>query len=110
MADLVRETAIRRFLKDETDMRVGSDAIDRLGQLLTDLAGQIARKAKAQAVAEDRNTLLARDLDVAFESFLHTTGPSLLNATTLHAAINKLDDPTFIELTNLLRADIKEEL
>ena len=35
---------------------------------------------------------------------------SLLSATTLHGAIRKLDNATFIELTQLLRASLQEDL
>jgi len=103
----VRATTVKRFLKERTGMRVGADAIDLLTELLTTAADQVADQAQQLAAAEDRSTLMARDVQAGFEAFLLSTGPTLLAPGTIHAAIDGIDNEELTALINLLRSDLE---
>jgi len=104
----VRPTTIKTFLKERTgELRISADAVDRLVELLTDAAEQIADAAGQLAIEEDRNTMMDRDVEAAFATFLQIEGPALLSPETLHTAIDGITNEAFIELLNLLRADLE---
>jgi len=103
----VRPTTVARFLKERTGLRVGVDATDLLTELLTTAADQVADQARQLAEADDRSTLMARDVQAGFEAFLRATGPALLSTGTIHAAIDGIDNEALTELINLLRTDLE---
>ena len=103
----VRSTTVKRFLQERTGLRVGQDATDLLTELLTTVADQVAEQAQQLAGADDRSTLMARDVQAGFEAFLKATGPALLSTDTIHVAIDGIDNEAFTELINLLRADLE---
>lgn len=103
----VRATTVKRFLKERTGMRVGTDAIDLLTELLTTAADQISDEAQQLALTDARSTLMARDIQAGFEAFLKKTGPALLSTDTIHTAIDGIGNEALTELINLLRADLQ---
>lgn len=105
----VRTTTVKRFLKDRTQMRVGEDAIDLAVDLLTTAAEKIADKGSKTAVDDGRNTIMARDIQEAFEAFLRDSGPALMSPATIRTAINGIPNEEFTQLINLLRADLQEQ-
>lgn len=104
----VRRTSVENFLKETTDLRVGADATDRLTSILTHLAEHIAGTAAATARAEDRGTILERDITHALEVFLSEEAPSLFSPATLHSAIDRVPNDGLTQLINLLRADLQQ--
>jgi len=107
MSPPVRPTTITTFLEKRTDMRLSEDAVDLLVDLLTKAAEQIADAAKELALEDERSTLLDRDMQTAYASFLQSEGPSLLAPETIHTAIDGISNEAFTELLNLLRADLE---
>lgn len=103
----VRPTTIERFLKEETDLRVGADAAERLTEILTTLATHIATNAAATVRADDRGTILERDVTQGFETFLQEEGPALFSPATLRGAIEHIDNDDLTQLISLLRADLQ---
>jgi len=108
MAPPIRTTTINTFLKERTELRISEDATDLLVALLTNAAEQIADAAKQLAVDDDRNTLMDRDIQSGFATFLQSEGPALLSPETIHTAIDGISNEAFTELLNRLRADLEE--
>jgi histone H3/H4 len=103
----VRPSTIKQFLQDRTQLRVSEEAISHMVDLLTTLSDKIALRASQFAVAEQRNTLLNRDIQNAFESFLGESGPPLLSIETLHSAINGISTDNLKDLIQRLRQDLE---
>ncbi len=103
----VRPTTLQEFLKERTGMRVAEEAVDLLVELLTASADKIAVEAGQAAVEAERSTIMARDIQDAFDAFLRDTGLPLLSPAKLHTAIDGTTNEGFKELINLLRADIE---
>ena len=103
----VRPTTLANFLQEETGLRVGADATDRLTAILTQVTEHVAATAAASARAEDRTTLLERDVNDAFETFLREEGPALFSPATLFNAIDNVDNDGLTQLITLLRADLQ---
>jgi len=104
----VRATTIKKFLKDRTQMRVGEQAVALAVDLLTTVAEKIATGASQTALDGARNTIMARDIQEAFEAFVAESGPPLLSPATLHTAIDGIGNEALTELINLLRVDLGE--
>jgi len=102
----VRPTTLQEFLKERTGMRVAEEAVTLLVELLTASAAKIATEAGRAAVEDGRNTIMARDVQAAFDVFLRDSGLHLLSPAKLHTAIDGISNEGFKELINLLRADI----
>ncbi len=102
----VRETTIRNFLKDRTDMRVSEDAVDLMVSLLTTTSEAIAIRAAETATEEQRTTILDRDIQNAFEEFLGASGLTLLSPGTIHTAIDGITNEGLSQLIQSLRADL----
>ncbi len=107
MAEPVRHTTVKNFLKDETGMRVGDATTERLVQILTSMSERIANIAKEFALDEARNTLLVRDIQIGFEAFLRAEGPGLFSPDTIRDAIDGISNEKLTELINLLRSELE---
>ncbi len=105
----VRATTLKNFIKDRTGLRVGDGPVARLTDLITAVLEHIADTAKELVVDDDRSTLMERDVDVAYQSFLESRGPTLLSPTTIHTAIDGIANEDLTQLINLLRADLEEQ-
>ena len=103
----VRETTIRNFLKDRTDMRVSEDAVDLMVSLLTTTSEAMAIRAAETATEEQRTTILDRDIQNAFEEFLGASGLALLSPDTIHTAIDGISNEGLSQLIQSLRADLE---
>jgi len=102
----VRVTTLKTYLKEETGLRVGDATATALQDLLVTLIGKVVVRAQAQAVDEDRSTLLARDIIAGFEGFLVDESPELLSSKALRHAINVMDVAALTELVQLVQADL----
>jgi histone H3/H4 len=67
MAEAVKDSAIRTYLKEKTNLRVEQGPVDRLVRHLTAKIDQIADRVLALAQMEERSTLLDRDMERAIE-------------------------------------------
>ncbi len=103
----VRPTTLQEFLKERTGMRVAEEAVEQLVELLTAAADKIATEAAQAAVEAERSTIMARDIQDAFDSFLRDSGLPLLSPAKLRLAIDGITDANFKQLINLLRADVE---
>lgn len=100
MSTLIKKTAIRNFLKEQTaGLRIGVNAIDHLSTLLVSTVVHVTARAQESAIDGKRNTIMARDIQYGFESFLQTQGPSLYTAAAIHRAIDNISNE---ELTKLI--------
>lgn len=102
----VRETTIRNFLKDRTEMRVADDAVDLMVSLFTTTAEAMALRAAETATEEQRTTIMDRDIQNAFEEFLGASGLTLLSPDTIHTAINGISNENLSQLIQTLRTDL----
>ena len=102
----VRPTTLQEFLKERTGMRVAEEAVTLLVELLTATVGKIATEAAQAAVEDERSTIMARDIQAAYDVFLRDSGLLLHSTAKLHTAIDGISNAGFKELFNLLRADI----
>ncbi len=105
MSGPVKATTVKRYLKEMTALRVGTEAADTMVRLLTEVAGEIAMEAKRQAEADGRSTLKSRDLEGGFETFLQSRGPSLLSPETIHSLLDGIDNDGLAGLIRLLRQE-----
>lgn len=103
----VRETTLKTFLKDRTDMRVAEDAIELMVELITIQCEDMASRAAHLATQDDRTTILPRDIQHALEGFLAESGPPMLSPDTIRGAINGISNEAFTELLQKLRADVE---
>jgi histone H3/H4 len=67
MAEPVKDSAIRTYLKEKTNLRVEQAPVDRLVRYLTAKADQLAERVVVLAQMEERSTLLDRDMERAIE-------------------------------------------
>ncbi len=104
----VRTTTLKNYLREQTQMRVSADAADRLTKLVTTQLDQVAARAAEEAAADERNTLLDRDIEQAFDGWLKSAGPSLLSAEAMLTAINGLDNDALTALIQHLQAQLKK--
>ncbi len=105
-SQLFRPTPTKSFLHEHTDLRIAEAAIDAIIEILTDAAERIAISAKELALEEARNTLMARDIQSGFETFISSEGPGLLRPATIHTAIDGITNESLADLINLLRTDV----
>lgn len=75
---ITRATTLEAFLKARTDLRVGIDAVESLLLELGKLGDRIAKEATLAAKGEQRTTLMARDIQTAFEKILGVMGEDRL--------------------------------
>lgn len=108
MADsALKVTTVKRYLKEETDLRVSAPAAERLVQLVETQLEQVAGRAKELALASERNTLLDRDVDEAFDGWLKSSGPSLLSAEAMLVVLNGLSNETLAGLIGQLQDQLR---
>ena len=67
MAEPVKDSAIRTYIKERTSLRVEQEPVDRLVQHLTAKIERIVDRAAALVEMEDRSTLQLRDVERAIE-------------------------------------------
>lgn len=102
----VRTTTLRNYLKEATGLRVSADAAETLTALLVRQLEQVAVRAKDEATAQERNTLLNRDIDQAFDGWLKDAGPATLSSTAMLTTINGLSNEALTELIKQLQAQL----
>ncbi len=68
MPEITRTSTAKKFLKETSTIRVGADAVDALVNGLNDFTLELVHKADALAQAEDRTTLMERDISTAMKS------------------------------------------
>ncbi len=105
--DAIRSTTLRKYLKETTELRVSAAATERLAELVKAQLEQVAGRARELALASERNTLLDRDIEEAFDGWLKDAGPSLLSSAALLTTINGLSDGSLTELIQELQGQVK---
>jgi histone H3/H4 len=105
----IKTTSLKNYLKEQTGMRVGDDTAKHLVNLLTQAVEHITKHAQQQATQEERSTILERDLQGGFESFITHSGPTLASPAALLAAINQLDNQELTSLLQLLTQELHHE-
>ena len=68
MSEITRTSTAKKFLKENSQLRVGADAIDALVNGLNEMTLELVQKADALAQAEERTTLMERDIIAAMQS------------------------------------------
>lgn len=100
---LTRSTTIEAFLKARTDLRVGVDAVDSLLKELNKLGDLIVIESSKNAKAEQRTTLMTRDIQIAFEKLLGMVGED-----RLFQQIEKLPAKETAQLSQQIETWLKE--
>tara|TARA_B100001123_G_scaffold407858_1_gene500440 strand:- start:82 stop:411 length:330 start_codon:yes stop_codon:yes gene_type:complete len=103
----LRTTTLRSYLRETTELRVSADATERLAELVGVQLEQIAGRARELTLAAERNTLLDRDVEEAFDGWLKDAGPSLLSSAALLATLNGLSNEALTDLIQQLQAQLK---
>lgn len=67
MAEAVKDTAIRTYIKERTSLRVEQEPVDLLVKQLTAKIERIVDRAAALVQMEERSTLQLRDMERAIE-------------------------------------------
>jgi histone H3/H4 len=67
MAEVVKDTAIRTYIKERTNLRVEQEPVDLLVQRLAAKIERIVDRAAALVEMEGRSTLQKRDMERAIE-------------------------------------------
>ena len=101
-ASLLKTNSPKTFLRERSGLRIGTAATDKLIAVLTEAAELICDHAKQQAEADERSTLMERDIEAGLERYLQSSGPSLLSPATLHQALDGLDNEELAEVIKLL--------
>ena len=70
MADAVRTTTLRNYLKETTGLRTSAGAASKLTELSKVMFEDVAQRSRERAMGEDRSTLLDRDVEAAWQDFL----------------------------------------
>lgn len=105
----IRSTTIKNFLKERSDLRVSVEAIELMVELLTTAAVSIADKAVEATVADDRSTLLGRDIQGAYDEFMREAGPPPGSPEGLHEAIGRISNEELTQLIKLIRDELRRE-
>ena len=100
---LTRATTLAAFLKARTDLRIGVDAVGSLLDELGKLGELIVNEADKHARAEQRNTLMARDIQASLEKLLGLAGEA-----TLFQQIEKLPAKETAQLAQKIEEWLKE--
>ncbi len=101
---ILRETTARTFIKDRTGKRVREVAVDLFVTHFTTIAEAVAGRAAELADAEERTTILWRDIDTAYNELLQAG--TLVGPGAIHTAIDMVSNEDLGELIQLLRADV----
>jgi len=56
----------RRLLKKEGDLRISPEAVEEMRKKVGDFGKRLAHEAVANALKEDRKTILERDINMAY--------------------------------------------
>jgi histone H3/H4 len=104
----VRATTLHAFLQDHTEMRISEEATTLLVGLLTTTAENVAATATQAAAVGARTTILARDIQSAWDALLEASGAPLAttSAAALHAAITGVPNDSLSELIALLQENL----
>ena len=65
--EITKPATVKAFLKANTTQRIGEDAITTMFDNLNQFAIAIVKKAESLSLAENRTTVLGRDIDQAFK-------------------------------------------
>jgi histone H3/H4 len=70
MAEAVKESAIRAYIKEKTDLRTEQEPVALLTRCLTELCDRIIERSAVLVQIEGRSTLLGRDMERAIEEIV----------------------------------------
>lgn len=88
---ITKPTTVKTFLKANTTQRVGEDAITSMFDNLNKFSVDIVKKAETFSLAENRTTILNRDIDQAFKG---SGGEIENNPDSIFKAIETMDAET----------------
>lgn len=98
---ITKPTTAQQFLKAHAALRVEVAAVDRFVVSIDELAGQVADKAAALAKAENRTTLLERDIIEGFKSAVGTPGQAP-DPEAVFRLLDQLDTDQLARVINLI--------
>lgn len=103
-AEITKEGTVKAFLKAHTSQRVSVEAIPVMVAGMNELALILAQKAEALSKAEQRTTILDRDIQTALATFTNVE-PTPDN---LFKSIEKLEPEVIGQLALKIAAWVKE--
>lgn len=101
---ITKEATVKAFLKAHTSQRISVEAIPAMVAGMNELALSLAQKAEALSQAEQRTTILGRDMDEALKS----VGSVENTPENLFKAIEKLEPEMIGQVALKIAAWVKE--
>lgn len=104
MADITKDSSIKAYFKEMTDQRISVEAVDATMAGFNVLALKMTRQAEALSKAENRTTILGRDIEIAFQGL----GGVQNTPEGLFEAIEQLEPEVIGQLALKIAAWVKE--
>jgi histone H3/H4 len=70
----MKVTTLKKYMKDQTELRIDADAVDWLAGQVNDRVKRVVNWAGVLAEMEERTTLLLRDIEQAVEDVGSSSG------------------------------------
>ena len=80
---ITKPTTVQQFLKTRSGLRVEASAVDHFLTTVDELAGRVADKATELAKAEQRTTMLERDIIEGFKAVVGTPARWILRRSSV---------------------------
>ena len=105
MCEITKPATVKGFLKASTTLRVGEEAITAMLTGINQAALDIVKKAEALCQAENRTTILDRDINQAF----NTIGGGVDNSPEgIFKAVEKMEPEQIGKISIMIAAWVKE--
>lgn len=105
MEEITKPATVKGFLKASTTLRVGEEAITAMLTGINQAAFDIVKKAEALCQAENRTTILDRDINQAF----NTIGGGVDNSPEgIFKAVEKMEPEAIGKISIMIATWVKE--
>jgi histone H3/H4 len=98
---ITKPTTVQQFLKTRSGLRVEASAVDHFLTTVDELAGRVADKATEIAKAEQRTTMLERDVIEGFKAVVGT--PGQVDPASVFRQLDALDTDSLARVINLIQ-------
>lgn len=103
---IVSRSSAERFIKEKTDRRVRTDAVDKFVGYIDQLALRLVIAAAAKADQAKRSTLQPEDFEAAFADIAGGTGTT---PDSVFSAIDQLSTEQLATLVNTISTWLKDK-
>jgi histone H3/H4 len=102
---ITRSNTVESYLKATLDLRISPESIDTYRKAIQQLADLLAHQAADRAKADQRTTLLDRDVTAALQAITGAVGK--VDPPSIFAQIDQLPTDQVAQLINLVTAWLK---